>query len=81
MLARTRYKNQSQKGDSSRDNEKLTRLRATLKGFSPATQKELSARINRYARFYGTDQAIEVWLQVLEVLERSKPCQAQKREG
>lgn len=52
--------------------EKVDRLRAILKAFSPQAQKELSARINRYATLYGTDQAIDVWLQVLE---RSEPCQ------
>lgn len=52
--------------------EKAERLRAILKSFSPAASKELSARINTYASKFGTDQALDIFL---PVLEGAKPCQ------
>jgi len=52
--------------------EKAERLRLALNSFSPATRKELSARIDRFASMFGTDQALDIWL---PVLEGAKPCQ------
>jgi len=52
--------------------EKAMRLHAILNRLSPAAKKELSARINAYASKFGTDQALDIFLPVLEGV---KPCQ------
>jgi len=58
--------------------EKVARLEALLNSFSQQSQKELRTRIDAYASKFGTDQALEIWLPVLEGAKPPAPVCAHK---